>query len=162
MPRWVYASSMLIDIHGDLFKTGAPVIAHGVNTSGAMAGGVAAIIAKLYPDVETEYGEACRESDLKPGQMLPTWGTNPHTDKPVWILNLASQDLPGPHARLEWLESSLRDALAFCHESGFCRMAAPRIGAGIGGLDWKTEARPVFEKVSNEFPSIAVEVYFLG
>lgn len=161
MPRRVYASRMIVDIQGDLFRTAAPAIAHGCNTQALMGAGVAAIVRRDYPEVYIEYAEACRESDFKPGQMLPAWGTNPHTDKPVWILNLASQDLPGPHARADWLEGSLRDALAFCHESGFCRMAAPRIGAGIGGLDWETEVRPVFEKVADEFPTITVEVYFL-
>lgn len=152
----------LVDIQGDLFRTAAPAIAHGVNVDGIMGGGVAAIVRKLYPDVDTEYGEACRESDLKPGQMLPVWGVNPDDDRPVWILNCASQDRPGANARLEWVESSVRDAVAFCHESGFCRLALPRIGGGIGGLDYVTQVRPVFETIAADFPTVTMGVYFLG
>jgi O-acetyl-ADP-ribose deacetylase (regulator of RNase III) len=150
----------ITDISGDLFSSAAPALAHGCNVDGKMSAGLAYIVRRDFPDVYQEYGEACRESDFRVGEVLPVLTSRP-SGEPLWLLNLATQDRPGPFARLEWIESALRDSLRFCEEQGLDALATARLGSGIGGLDYFRDVRPVFEKVSAEFPEITLAVYFI-
>jgi O-acetyl-ADP-ribose deacetylase (regulator of RNase III) len=151
---------MIQDIQGNLFTSDAPALAHGCNVDGKMGAGVAYVVRRDYPDVYQEYAEACRESDFKPGAVLPVLTSRP-SGEPVWLLNLATQDRPGPHARLEWIETSVRDALLFCQEQGFDQLATVRLGSGIGGLDYFRDVRPVLARVADEFPGVELSVYFI-
>lgn len=151
----------LQDVQGDLFKSSAPAFGHGVNVDGVFGAGVAALVRSKFPEVYEEYGEALRASDLKPGQMQAVL-TFRENGTPVYVINMATQDRPGPHARLEWIESATRDALQFCYESGYSRFAIPRLGCGIGGLDYTSQVRPVLAKVSDEHPGVTLAVYFLA
>jgi O-acetyl-ADP-ribose deacetylase (regulator of RNase III) len=40
-------------------------------------------------------------------------------------------------------------------------IALPKIGCGLGGLDWETEVFPILDEVSSTFPSIRMKVYSL-
>ena len=161
MPGRVYAISMTLqDVQGDLFKSSAPAIGHGVNVDSLFGPGVAALVRSKFPEVYEEYGEAIRESDLKPGQVQAVLAFR-EDGRPVYVLNMATQDRPGPYARVEWIESATRDAMQFCYESGYSRLAIPRLGCGIGGLSYEKDVRPVFEKVAAEFPGVTLAVYFL-
>ena len=51
-----------------------------------------------------------------------------------WMVNLASQELPGAHAELKLLESGLRKTFSWMEAQAFDHIAFPQIGAGIGGL----------------------------
>lgn len=116
---------------GDIFSTDLTAIGHGVNVYGLMGAGIAKIVADRYPNVLLPYQQACKDKSLVPGGAQFV-----EVEDGFFILNLASQDKPGPYARLEWLESSLSSAVSFCEQEGLAGFAIPRIGAGIGGLDW--------------------------
>ena len=78
----------------------------------------------------------------------------------TWVLNLASQNRPGADARLDWLTTSLHAAFTFCATEGLTGFAIPRIGAGIGGLDWP-DVFKVIEQAAAAHPSIEIEVWSL-
>lgn len=135
-----------------------PAIGHGVNTYGMMGGGIAALIARKFPSVLEPYVEACKTKELVPGgfqavkiEELPDF----------YIFNIASQQKPGPDARMEWLESGMEAAIAYAKENGFKGFAVPRIGGNIGGLDWETESKPVIEAVAAREDSVLVEIWSL-
>ena len=77
-----------------------------------------------------------------------------------WVLNMASQDDPGPNARLDWLSESLDAAFAFAVEEGINGFAIPRIGAGIGGLQWDDVLAEI-NTVALRYPSVTLEVWTL-
>lgn len=116
---------------GDLFTSDAPALAHGVNTKGAMGAGVAKGFRERWPDMYEEYRTQCKSGLLEPGGLMG-WVAE---DGPT-IYNVASQDFPGPHARLEWLSAGIYNALRDAESRGYDRIAVPMIGAGIGGLKW--------------------------
>lgn len=128
-------------IVGDLFAQtdaatahdGRPVAAlgHGVNTHGRWGAGIAPVFGRVFPDAFEPYRAACADRTLTVGGFLPVL-----TDSGVWVYNLASQDRPGRDARLDAVESSLAAAIAHAETNGVRGFALPRIGAGIGGLDW--------------------------
>ena len=117
---------------GDLFTSTQPAIGHGVNVDGDMSGGLARIVQRRYPEVYEAYRAVCVDGRLQPGQMLPVLD-----EDGTWWLNLASQDRPGRHARLEWFEQALAQSFRFAQFKKLPGFAIPRIGAGIGGLDWE-------------------------
>lgn len=118
---------------GDVFTSDAGAIAHGVNTQGAMGAGIAKQFRDRYPDMYVEYRRQCKDRELQPGGLLVYL---PGEGEFGVVYNVASQDFPGPHARIEWLGSGMYYALKDAESRGFGRIAVPMIGAGIGGLNW--------------------------
>lgn len=122
---------MLTENVGDIFTTDQPMIVHGVNLLGQMTGGIAKIIADRYPEVEAEYIEACKDGTLTAGGFFVVAAADG-----VLIGNAASQIIPGRNADYALLVLSLQEAFAYCERNNISGFAVPRIGAGIGGLDW--------------------------
>jgi O-acetyl-ADP-ribose deacetylase (regulator of RNase III) len=67
------------------------------------------------------------------------------------IMNLATQDHPGPHARVEWIRQSVEKMVTFCHMEGVGEAAICRVGTGIGGLDWEEVKMALGEVVPGDF-----------
>jgi O-acetyl-ADP-ribose deacetylase (regulator of RNase III) len=137
----------------DLFLTELPAIGQGVNTEGLMGAGVAKAIRNRFPEIFEPYAKACKSGELVAGGMLAT-----ARDDGGWVLNLASQDLPGAHAKLEWFESSLRLAFDFAVEHELSGFAIPRIGAGIGGLKWE-DVDVLVQSIAEDYPAVTLEVW---
>ena len=146
---------MLKFIVGDLFTTQLPAIGHGVNIHGVMGSGIAPIIKKKYPAVFPPYKKACQDGSLTPGLMLPV-----EVEPGMWVFNLASQDKPGRHARLDWLAESLERSFITATELNLPGFAIPRIGAGIGGLKWR-DVKSTIERVASYYPHMTLEVWSL-
>lgn len=143
---------MLIQKTGDVFTSELPAVAHGVNTHGVMGSGIAVAVKKNFPQTYQTYRNHCLSGELQPGMVFPSY------EEGKWVLNLASQDKPGANARIDWLEESLVKAATFCEAKNLQGFAAPRIGAGIGGLEWE-EVLATFEKTAERFPGITIELW---
>jgi O-acetyl-ADP-ribose deacetylase (regulator of RNase III) len=124
---------MLREIQGDVFESGAPIIAHGCNTVGVMGAGIAKEMRNRYPLMHMRYQQMCDEQTFIPGHVFLYYvgGEDLH------IANLATQKYPGRNAKLEYIEESMSKLIEFCETYNISTIAMPRIGAGIGGLDWK-------------------------
>lgn len=146
---------MLHYITGDIFTTTQPAIGHGVNIHGVMGSGIAPLIKNRYPKVFPPYKQACDNKTLTPGLMLPV-----EVEPNMWIFNLASQDKPGKHARIEWLNESLERSFQEAHNLQLPGFAIPRIGAGIGGLKWENVKKEI-ERISSYYPQITLEAWSL-
>lgn len=142
-------------IAGDIFTSTQPALGHGVNIIGVMGSGIAPLIRKRHPKVFAPYKEACDAQTLVAGGMLPV-----ETEPGFWVLNLASQDNPGRNARLEWLMESLERAFMFVVKNNLSGFAIPRIGAGVGGLEW-ADAKNAIERVASGYPDVTLEVWIL-
>lgn len=137
------------EVEGNLFDLDLPAIGHGVNCWGVMGAGIAKIFRSKYPAMYNTYVSLCSEGELVPGGVM-IW-----KDPDVMIYNLATQQSPGPDATLEDVEHSLRLAVGNCATIGIKSIGLPRIGCGIGGLDW-ADVKAIMEKVAGEFPSVDV------
>lgn len=140
---------------GDLFTSDAQVIGHGVNTKGLMGAGVARIVATKYPEVKTAYVDKCKISSFKAGscQLVDT-----HDGKV--IANMATQIFPGPHASLELIRKALDNTIYEMQMQGFTTLATPRIGAGIGGLNWD-DVEKVVNDIAYMYQDVTIEVWTL-
>lgn len=139
---------------GDVFTTEAYYIGHGVNVDGVMGAGVAATVRDLFPATYDAYRRRCREG-LKPGSI------HAYRENDKMILNLATQDRPGPNAQYYWVfEALLRAAKGIStlpakygvHDK---IIAIPQIGCGIGGLEWAG-----VEAIINAVETIVTDVQF--
>lgn len=139
---------------GDLFFSGALAVGHGVNIRGFMGAGIAKEFRVRYPSMYEEYRALCLNGDLHAGEMF-AW-QNPKNGH--WVYNLASQDEPGPYARLEWLGSSVRAMVEHASGHKISTVALPRIGCGIGGLEW-VEVERTLSDIARDSGPVRLEVW---
>jgi len=139
---------------GNLFSTEAPAIAQGCNCQGLMGAGIAVQFQRRYPEMYQEYRTRCKTGLFNPGDVW-AWKEEGVPGAKL-ILNLGTQDYPGPHARTEWLEEALKKALAL---PGLTSVALPRIGCGLGGLEWE-KVQEVIERLGKS-SSVTLIVYTL-
>jgi O-acetyl-ADP-ribose deacetylase (regulator of RNase III) len=150
----------MIKKDGDVFTTRATYIGHGVNCYGVMGAGIAKTVRDKFPRVYDEYRQVCQNSRLKPGDFF----VYPENGKV--IVNLATQNKPGPDATYEAVFNSLAGFSKGASSPKRLRkngnvIAIPQIGAGIGGLDWSI-VESIIEVVEKMYPEIEYEVWTYG
>lgn len=129
---------------GDLLASDEPVIAHGCNTCGVMGAGIAAQVRAQHRLAYEQYRDACLNGAFPLGAAQPVYV--PYDNASRIVYNLGTQRLPGPDAT-PWgiflAFANLGEDLALRDRYS---VAIPRIGAGIGSLDWDTEVLPAIEE----------------
>ena len=124
----------MIQLHGDLFTFRPRVIAHGVNTSGVAGAGFAGFLRKKYPDCFNIYLDECkRQPKREPGWAVWAEVEGEGEAMPVRIWHLATQDMPGRYASVDWIAEAVATMLG---SEPHNEIHIPQIGCGIGGLDW--------------------------
>jgi O-acetyl-ADP-ribose deacetylase (regulator of RNase III) len=133
-------------VAGDLFANAfqAEALAQGCNCQGSMGAGIAAGFRQRYPAMYEEYRRLCK---AKPRQFnLGDCWLWKAEDAP-WVFNLGTQEnYWRDRATYEAIEQALTRMREQADREGIRRIAAPRLGAGYGGLSWK-KVRAVIEKV---------------
>jgi len=143
------------DIKGDLFSAPDDAIGHGVNIYGLMGAGVAKVIHNKFPATYNTYWTHCATAQLKPGTNLITGESRGAGIK--YIFNMATQIAPGSDARYDLVELCFLEARVQLEYLGVESIAIPRIGCGIGGLDWD-KVKTTIEKVVSD---VEVNAYYL-
>jgi O-acetyl-ADP-ribose deacetylase (regulator of RNase III) len=138
-------------IKGDLFKEDFQAIAHGVNVYGLMGAGIAVPFRERYPEMYEEYVYLCRYQLLTPGDCYLYEGAD------EFVMNIASQDRPGPNAKVLWLAQGLFKGLSALEEIGVQDVGLPWIGCGIGGLA-QGEVKDAIEDTAERFPTLTVTI----
>lgn len=158
----ISAAGLLVEREGDMFAAAAgAALGHGVNCRGVMGAGVAATVRRRFPDGYREYRSWCQSGRLRPGGVH-VWAP-PGWDEPV-LVNLASQDRPGPDARIDWLRDALAAAAPMLadlvEQDRVRRLVLSRIGCGIGGLTW-VQVRPILADSADvmDVAQVRVEVW---
>lgn len=148
----------LIEKQGDVFTTHARVIGHGVNCDGVMGAGIAKRVRADYPKTYLSYKARCLKDGLEPGDIHVT------KEKELLILNMATQDRPGPSAQYHWVfECFFRAAKGLdpIREKYGNTIAIPEIGCGIGGLTWPNVSNIILT-VEGIIPEVKFEVWHYG
>jgi len=124
-------------IAGDLFvnRLGAEAFAHGCNCQGSMGAGIATGFSNRYPEMYFEDQSRCKSRPrlFNPGDVFFWRSTGQQS-----VFNLATQE----HYRGRQPASipAVRQSLVRMREiadiENIKSIAMPRIGAGLGGLDW--------------------------
>ncbi len=118
---------------GDLFDLPFVVdaVAHGVNCQGVMGSGIALEFRARYTGMHKYYVDSCQRCEWLPGDVLAyrSWAGR-------WVYNLFTQRAPGADARLPAISRAMSKMLQHASNHGVRTIAIPRIGSGVGGLDW--------------------------
>ncbi|HEY3819750.1 MAG TPA: macro domain-containing protein [Polyangiaceae bacterium] len=116
---------------GDIFASeGITAYAHGCNCAGAMGAGIAIEFKRRWPAMFDEYAKLCADGRFGLGDVF-VW-----TDGVTTVFNLGTQAHWRKKAQLPALAKSLRKMVELADHAGIARIGLPRIGAGLGGLDW--------------------------
>lgn len=116
---------------GDIFHTeGLSAFAHGVNCAGTMDAGVSVAFKKRWPRMFDEYRALCEDGRLHLGDVS-VWSEGEET-----VYGLAIQEHWKKKATLPAFAKALRRMVELAHNAGIDRVGLPRIGTGLGGLDW--------------------------
>ena len=139
--------------HGDIFESSCPILCNPVNCVGTMGAGLAKQFRDKYGD--TIYRTYCKHGLLKPGKTMVV-ATD---DDEKSILLFPTKDHWKDPSKIEYIESGLQD-VAINIQRGVIdgSIAFPKIGCGLGGLDWEEDVKPLFLKYLGNAP-IDIEVY---
>ena len=127
-------------VKGDLFAEEAiRAYAQGCNCAGAMGAGIAIEFKRRWPGMFEEYALRCTDKRFGMGDVF-VWSEGEHT-----IYNLGTQAHWRKKAQIPALAKSLEKMLALAAHAGIDRVGLPRIGAGLGGLDWNRVKKVITE-----------------
>lgn len=120
---------------GDLFAADLPTIGHGCNCAGAMGRGIAVEFRRRWPEMYAEYERRCADGSFTLGEVF-AWDAGDRV-----VFNLATQRTWRTKAELWAIDAAVRKMIAWAESHGVAAIGLPRIGSGLGGLDWPEVAR---------------------
>lgn len=120
---------------GDLFAADLPAIGHGCNCAGAMGRGIAVEFRRRWPEMYAEYKRRCGDGSFTLGEIF-AWDAGDRV-----VFNLATQRTWRTKAELWAIDAAVRKMIAWAESQGVAVIGLPRIGSGLGGLDWPEVAR---------------------
>lgn len=146
-------------VDGDIFESGADIIAHQVNCQGVMGSGVAKQVRDKFQNVFRQYKSECEaRGNSMLGECLMVW-TEENDSPRVLIANLFGQDQFGYDGKCYTNYSALRTALStlrvvaqsdlipFWHNNP--KIAIPYLmGCHRGGGDWEIVSKMIEEELA--------------
>lgn len=156
---------MIIYLKENLLNQTYGLILHGCNCSGGFGSGVAGAIRSKYPTVANRYKEVflnpydyISRNDSLLGFFDPV-----KINDDLIIGNCYTQSKYGNdgkrYASEYAIDKSIRKAVNYCTNNEIDIISMPKIGCGLGGLDWDTDVLPIIEKISKENEDIIFKVY---
>lgn len=132
------------------------IIGHGCNASGGFGSGVAGAIRKKWPEVYKEYKKLYNADLLSLGVIFCC-----RVDVELIVANMITQEKYGydgaayadPNAIADTVEQAVQVA-----KSVNLPVYFPKIGCGLGGLDWEYEVRSIYEYVANKYPEVEINI----
>lgn len=144
-------------LNKDIGTVEAPaLILHGVNCQRAMGSGVAKALYSKWPQVREEYMRFSKE-EMHLGKIASV-----KVDDNLFVVNCWTQEKYGydnsVYANAEAIEGCLQQEVSLCKETQIAKIFAPRIGCGLGGLNWDRDVLPIFEHAEQKNPEIEITI----
>lgn len=157
---------MIVYIEQDITDVKEGIVLHGCNCQGKMASGVAKAVRKQWPTVYTNYIRLCesitdKKSLLGMAQMVVV-SNNP----PLFVFNCFTQLYYGndgrKYASVDAVREALEKIVKFAAAHKIDKIYMPRIGCGLGGLNWDSEVGPIVEQLAADQAGITIYVCDYG
>ena len=116
----------------NIFDADTQVIVNPVNLVGVIGAGLAKEMKEKYPSMFESYKNVCDRGLFKEGQLQ----LYKHEDK--WILNFPTKKHWKDASDLEHIEKGLQNFVRTYEERDITSITFPKLGCGLGGLDWDT------------------------
>ena len=147
---------MIYFVTGDILKSGANAIAHGLAANDPMDQGLAQSLHKDYPAMHKDFHHWCHQQHPKPGSAWIWSGAGG-----VRIINLLTQEggydqgsRPG-RASVSSVNKALRSLKKMIAKEKLSSVALPRLATGVGGLDWD-DVEPL---ILNQLDDVDADIY---
>lgn len=149
---------MIYELDGDVLRSGAQVIAHGVSPNDDFHQGLALQLREGMSEMYKDFRHHCKTMHPKPGSLM-TWGFGEGRQ----LVHLFTQSPAYDHgskpgrASLSHVNHALHALRNLILKEGGASIAMPRLACGVGGLDWQ-DVRPLIAKQLGDL-GIPVYVY---
>jgi len=134
---------MIKFVSGDILKTASAYIAQGVATESqeGIGTGLALKISTKWPEVQKHFKQFTRTQKFQGGDIFVV---APAKNRPGIIYLATQPDMY--HASLSFLNRGLRKLARYSAKHQLQSVSLPKIGAGLGKLDWEEEVKPLLVK----------------
>lgn len=138
---------------GSIFESGLQTLVCPVNVVGVMGAGLALAFRNAYRGLLVEYGQACRGGFCNTARPYLTQ-VYPDGKR---ILCLATKDHWRHPSQVDYVENGLRWVNKHYQQMGIESMSVPKLGCGLGGLNFEQDVEPLIYKYLDPLP-IQVEL----
>lgn len=147
---------MIEYVTGDIFDSGCFAAINPINCVGVMGAGLAKQFKERYPEMFNQYREECSSKKIKLGRNY--FWINPNafrsdircTDYGEFaeIICMPTKNHWKDSSDLNWIILALQDLREYItvNYAPSCSIAIPKIGSGLGGLNWETQVKPEIER----------------
>lgn len=139
---------------GNILESSSQCLVNPINTVGVMGRGLALDFKRAYPSMFDSYKRRCDQGVFKVGRIMFYRGTG---DGHIICLFPTKEHWRTP-SKLEYIEDGLKAFVKYYAEWNITSAAFPKLGCGLGGLDWEHHVRPLMERYLNDL-DIPVEIY---
>lgn len=146
-------TKITIVTNGDIFKSQCEALINPVNTRGVMGKGLALAFKNKYPAHFENYKRACQNGETTTDKVLAYQEIN----GPM-IICLATKADWRDSSKIEYVSAGLDDLAKQIKALGIRSIAIPKLGCGLGGLDWN-KVRPLIVEKMSAVDGISVEIY---
>lgn len=135
----------IVFVEGDLFNyPNLGAFAHGCNCAGSMGKGIALEFKNRFPKMYHAYRKECKDGRFNPGDVF-VWKKGQ-----IIIFNLGTQKTWRTKATLVAIATSVQKMMRLATDMSVHSIGIPRIGAGLGGLNWE-DVKQILILIANEF-----------
>ena len=138
---------------GDITLATEDCIISAANTVGVMGKGVAKAIKTRFPWSYLPYKNACANNELKPGEIFVVKIENSKENLPV-IIHAATKKHWRNKSKIEWVICCFKNLRIYAEKNQCRSMAIPKLGCGLGGLDWEV----VEKEIKSTFDGLDCEI----
>lgn len=128
---------------GNLLDSKAEALVNTVNTVGVMGKGIALQFKNMFPNNFKIYAKACKDKELKVGNLLVTEEESLLSGKKI-IINFPTKTSWRLPSEYIFIEKGIVELIKVIKEKKIKSIAIPPLGAGNGGLDWN-KVKPILE-----------------
>ena len=143
--------------NGDIFNSSCEYLVNPVNTVGVMGKGLALSFKNKFPNNFKKYKKYCNSGDFVVGKLLITSENNKK------IINFPTKIHWKDNSRIGFIIDGLKKLKIAIEKHNIKSIAMPKIGCGLGGLDWNLVFKEIC-KFHSELPEeiskdLVIEIY---
>ena len=138
---------------GNIFDSEAEAIINTINCVGVMGKGLALQFKHRYPDNFQAYAIACRKGEVRPGRMFITRAGN------KYLINFPTKRHWRDNSKLEDIATGLDALKEEIKTRNIKSIAIPPLGAGLGGLNWENQVKPLIVEKLNSLTEVKIFIF---
>ena len=138
-------NQLILDPTKDIFTIDVDAIVNTVNCVGVMGAGIALAFKVQYPAYFKDYKFACNRGELAPGKLH----VYRREGSPKFIISFPTKRHWRNGSKLEDIDIGLESLVKIITENDIRSIAIPKLGCGLGGLDWEIVKPKIVKALEN-------------